>query len=179
MSQTTLSPIAAAIEPLRLSMIELCVAAMTRRIDKAQAELEEGGWDLQVVAPYPHSRMSRNEYMSKKWRHEFFTRLSKWTVSSRPMNAPCPVTWSSEGAARLIEETKKAASASYEDFVAKMEKKVGAHSAAKLVVEGTWNYSVIEVETPVGVQRWKTQQIVNVSVLGKLFNQWPTRLLIK
>jgi hypothetical protein len=27
------------------------------------------------------------------------------------------------------------------------------------------------------VERWKTQQIVNVSRLGKLFNQWPTRQL--
>jgi hypothetical protein len=24
-------------------------------------------------------------------------------------------------------------------------------------------------------QVWRTQMIVNVSVLGKLFNQWPTR----
>jgi hypothetical protein len=38
-----------------------------------------------------------------------------------------------------------------------------------------WTGSTLTVDTTRGTQRWETQVIVNVSCLGKLFNQWPTR----
>ena len=39
-----------------------------------------------------------------------------------------------------------------------------------------WSYSFLYVTTPSnGDQCWKTQQIINQSKLGKLFNQFPTR----
>ena len=39
-----------------------------------------------------------------------------------------------------------------------------------------WGYSVLTVTKEDGsVERWKTQQIMNISVLGLLFAQWPSR----
>lgn len=176
-TETTMTHIAAAVQPLKQATVDRSVAMMQRHIESVRTALEGAGWDLNLVAAYPHSRMSRPEYMQKKARYEFFNRLTRWAESSHRPGTPLFVVWSDEAAARLLVEAAEMAAASYEAFVAKLEAKVGEHSEAKLIVNGTWAYSVLEVITPVGVQRWKTQQIVNVSVLGKLFNQWPTRLM--
>lgn len=40
-----------------------------------------------------------------------------------------------------------------------------------------WSDSFVNVTTANGKQVWKTRMIINVSCLGTLFNQWPTRLM--
>lgn len=41
---------------------------------------------------------------------------------------------------------------------------------------GVWFQSELDVVTVAGErQTWRTKMIFNVSCLGKVFNQWPTR----
>jgi hypothetical protein len=50
------------------------------------------------------------------------------------------------------------------------------HADASITGTHIWGHSVLTVTLPNGtVERWKTQQIVNQSKLGLLFNQWPSR----
>lgn len=75
---------------------------------------------------------------------------------------------------RFIDEVKEATGGSFDAYVAKLVAKVGDCDSAS--VEGyLWQYSILTVTKGETVERWKTQQIVNVSCLGKAFNQWPTR----
>ena len=59
-------------------------------------------------------------------------------------------------------------------YVAKLTEKVGACDAAAVTGE-LWQESLLVVRKGETVERWKTQQILNFSVYGKAFNQWPTR----
>jgi hypothetical protein len=64
----------------------------------------------------------------------------------------------------------------YTAFIQKLEGKVGAHTAAALDGSHVWGFSILTVTKADGtVEKWKTEQIINVSVLGKVFNQWPSR----
>lgn len=176
----TTTQIALAVAPLKQVSIDRAELAMTEALAKVQAEFEAAGCDLEVVAPYPNSRIygTRKTYMPQVARYELFRRLTQRTAEgSRRPGTPDIAEWDAAAALRMVEGAKETAAADYEAFVAKLEAKVGEHSACAMIRSGTWAYSVLEVVTPAGTQRWKTQQIVNVSVLGKLFNQWPTRLM--
>ncbi len=63
-------------------------------------------------------------------------------------------------------------------FICKLVAKVGEVTEASIAGNHIWGESYLTVTTIAGAkQTWKTQQIVNVSVLGNYFNQWPTRLM--
>lgn len=78
----------------------------------------------------------------------------------------------------LVKQARQAASDSYDAYVAKMIAKIGDVTEATMQTSSNvWGYSVLEVTTVAGERQiWTTQQIVNRSVHGKLFNQWPSRL---
>ena len=78
----------------------------------------------------------------------------------------------------FIDAERAEAAASFEAYVAKLVHKVGEGVTAA-TVEGTqlWRISYLTVAKGETVERWKTQQIVNYSVLGNSYLQWPTRLV--
>lgn len=77
---------------------------------------------------------------------------------------------------KFIQAAKADAAAQYEAFVAKLQQKIGEVKNATLKGNHVWSYSILTVEKPDGtVEHWKTQMIINVSKLGKMFNQFPTR----
>lgn len=60
--------------------------------------------------------------------------------------------------------------------MAKLIGKIGPVTSATIKGNHVWGHSVLTITNPDAVvEHWKTRQIVNVSKLGKLFNQWPTR----
>lgn len=76
----------------------------------------------------------------------------------------------------FVEKVRKQASDNHDAFVAKLTSKIGAPVlSASLFGDHVWDFSNLTVETAEGRQIWRTQMIVNCSVLGKLFNQWPSR----
>ena len=92
------------------------------------------------------------------------------------MNDPVPVKMDREEIARFIKNSKEEAAAQYDAFVAKLIRKIGVVETAELTGNHVWSYSYLNVTKADGTKEsWKTQMIVNVSKLGKLFNQWPTR----
>ena len=71
-----------------------------------------------------------------------------------------------------------------ESFVIKMTKKLNDSNGGKregsmefTCTNNPWNHrQILIMYTVASKQLWNTQCIINCSVLGKLFNQWPTRL---
>jgi hypothetical protein len=83
---------------------------------------------------------------------------------------------SAEKGEKFVQEARENAAFQYEAYVAKLNKKIGPAKSASLTGNHVWGYSFLTVVTESGeTQIWKTQMIVNVSKLGKLFNQFPTR----
>ena len=91
------------------------------------------------------------------------------------MSEPCLVMMDAGRIELFLKQVALDAAADFDAYVGKLTKKVGDVVSAK--VEGAlWQGSRLTVTKADGsIERWNTQQIINVSVLGKLFNQWPTR----
>lgn len=84
-------------------------------------------------------------------------------------------------------EAKAYAQRVTESFITKLAMKMEIHAQKSgltldlskgVTHEGNiWNGSVVTYQTTTVPVRWATKTILNYSVLGKAFNQWPTRLL--
>lgn len=174
----TANPIAAAIEPLRQISVDNAVAKANRIIAKAHKELAEGGYDLRVVAPRLIPTLSSQEDCDRNTAiRALYTSLTDCKHSTGNSNMRVP---SQEAEARFIEQTKEAASFQFDKYIAKMISKIGDVDSAELThsfESNIWGHSVLTVVIAGATQRWHTQQIINTSKLGKLFNQWPTRLM--
>ena len=170
-----MTPIAQAVEPLRQEAMEQAAQVVTTYVKSLLARLEAAGMDLNVMAPMPTSTMSRQDYLNAKNLRATMLRLTLPTEATRRPGQPAVRTVNQAAVNEFVEQARRDASDAYSAFVAKLEKKVGEHSAAALDGSHVWGFSILTVQTPAGAQRWKTQQIVNVSSLGKVFNQWPSR----
>jgi len=173
------TPIALAVEPLRQLAIERAEEAAHKMIERATAELEAAGNDLKVVAPYPSSNLSTAEYRKQLAKYQFFVSI---TTSRDPIAASMTrystnlIDISPELVERFIQRSRENASFEYEAFVTKLVAKVGEVKTAKLEGDSVWQYSYLTVTKQDGSKEcWKTQMILNQSIYGKLFNQFPTR----
>jgi hypothetical protein len=169
--------IAEAVEPLRSAAMDRAEQFARNYAGRLLADLEAAGWDANVSAPYPNaSRLGRNDYLAAKLKYEIVRRLTRSANerSRSPRDTDLRAA-DPERLERFVQEAREDADAQYSAFIAKLEGKIGAHSDAVLSGNHVWDYSFLTVETPAGRQTWKTQQILNVSKLGKVFNQWPTR----
>lgn len=176
-----MSPIAQAVEPLRQDAMASATEYARKLAATMAANIEHAGWDINVAYPHPRGTLGRAEYKRAAMLcqlAQYFTKTDevKHSVCRRPSD-PHYVVLDQAGIDRYVEEARKDASAQYDLFIAKLEEKVGAHSGATLNGNHVWGHSILMVVTPSGIQHWKTQQIINTSVLGKVFNQWPTRLV--
>ena len=169
-----MSPVKQAVLPLKADAIARAEQKAEITIRVIKDALAHGGWDIDKVAPYPKGSDSKyHEKMSKRCLYESVT---TWTKSSRAMHEPNIRKEHPEAETRFIQASKENAAAQYDAFIEKLEDKIGLHRSASLQGNHVWSYSILTVELETGdIQRWKTQQIINVSKLGKLFNQWPSR----
>lgn len=165
------TPIALAIAPLRKEAADDAREWAQRDAASARARLPVGNFDLDTIAPSWTPGASKAE------------RAVAAELRAYLMQFLDPVwggywIWSDERVRRYVERTVRETEAAFDAFVLKLDGKVGAHTAAELIAGATWGYSILRVTLADGtVQKWKTQRIVNCSSLGKLFNQWPTRLV--
>lgn len=75
-----------------------------------------------------------------------------------------------------LDATWQMASGSYDAYVHKMIEKIGKPVSGASVRGNPWSGSTLDVTCTDGeTQVWSTKMIINVSVLGKLFNQFPSR----
>lgn len=169
--------IAEVVEPLRSRSVARAEQFARSYVNGLMVELEYAGGDAQVAAPYPSSsRSTRNEYIAGVTKYKMVRRLTRPVGPQTYRPSDPDIRTPDEGNIEaFVKEAREEADAQYSAFIAKLEAKVGAHSDAKLIGDHVWGHSILTVDTPSGRQNWKTQQIINVSKLGKVFNQWPTR----
>lgn len=171
---TTTHPVEAAVLPIKVDAIERAEQEARRIIERYTELLAENGMDAEKVAPYPRNAYS-NRYHVERGRYYLVCSLTKSIQSTHRINEPRIVQMDPAGCERFVAQSRQAAAEQYDAFVAKLIKKIGDCDAADLTGNHVWGYSVLTVTKGEAIERWKTQQIVNVSKLGKLFNQWPTR----
>lgn len=181
MNTLELNPIRLAVEPLRQIAMDSAEAAARKQIARVYAELEACGWDAEQYAPYPDSRKihDRSKWKQAEAKYQFVRSLTDSTGSARRHNDPEIRTSSAERAENHVELCRKAAAHSYDAYVAKLIFKIGACESATLQNNcGVWFDSTLTVSKADGsTERWNTKMILNCSVLGLLFNQFPTRKL--
>ena len=160
----------------RQQVLEGATQYATDYVERVTRNLELNGYDLNVVAPLPTSKMGRNEYVQMKNARCRIEALVNHAVASRRMGDPCIVFINPVKVENYIQEYRAAAIASVEAFVIKLADKVGDIVQATADKSPVWNGSVLTVAKADGtVERWHTKMSVNVSKLGKFYNQWPTR----
>lgn len=165
-----------AVSHLKEEAVERATKNAVELIDTVLAELEAADWDLNVAAPRAKNVYDRKTYVSMNAKHTLYGSIATYTKTSLSRNEPNIRKQCNESEARFINIVREDAAAQYEAFVAKLTEKVGEVSSATLEGNHVWGYSFLTVETAEGEsQIWKTQMIINVSKLGKLFNQFPTR----
>ena len=171
--------IAESVLPLKQAAEDRARTAIVECIDATLADLAAVGNDVNVFAPYPQSGIGRKEYMIRLARRQFVESITAAVKSSLRTNEPYIRVPSTEGRERAINNTVEAATAAYDAYVAKLESKIGEVADAVLSTGGgVWYDSKLAVVKLNGItETWSTKCILNVSSLGKVFNQWPTRLL--
>ena len=173
-----MNPIESAVAPLKSQAIERAEKEATALVARIATNLAKAGWDLKIVAPSPNGNMPRAEYVRARAKLDLYSSLVTSVDIYRPINQPHTVRLDGKKVALFIDKSKKNAAAQYDAFVTKLVAKIGDVTHAHLTGSHVWGYSVLSVTKPDGlIENWKTQQIVNVSVLGKFFNQWPSRKL--
>ena len=177
------TPIAIVVAPIKAKAMDRAEERYRQQIAKVKAILEGADMDINKVAPHPKGTLNRKDYSMAVARHSFFSSLVKTDSVRNPsvrMNSTHYVLWDLEAVERGVERIREAAAADFIAYVGKLNAKVGKHKAAVLVQDTNylWHDSTIIVTLEDGTtQRWNTKVIVNCSVLGTLFNQWPTRLI--
>lgn len=163
-----------------------------RQLMKQKAEvfqtLEKDGWDAEKSFAYPRSSyISKVDYLLQASRHKLCEQLTESTAKfGRGFNQPNPRKPRFGIDFKLARQAEEMSIAALEGFACKMSGKIDLEAAkthstvATVTYQGgldPWGYSHIKVALNDRTQWWRTRMIINVSCLGKLFNQWPTRLV--
>jgi hypothetical protein len=187
------SAIAKAFLPMKTEAMEYARVEATKYNEALRDRLEKADWNLDKIVPVAPEGSSveavktanarRNAYMRVAKRDdarliaEGFMKPSKYKKGEHVLvdGAPTYLTYDAEKAQRAIEQDVAETASVFDSFVTKMDHKVGEHDSAE--VEGRpWIGATVTVTKGRVKEVWHTQQIINRSVYGKLFNQWPTRL---
>lgn len=170
------NPIYAAIAPQKDAAVAHAMEYTRERLTEWVKQFPVGS-DLKDLAPRGDSwKDSRKTYQSKNARHNLACRVLLLDRGTHPHYTQKVLGVDEEGIERLCNEAGNEAATSFNLYVAKLTEKVGTCDSAS-VTGWLWQNSVLRVTKGATVERWNTQQIVNFSVYGKAFNQWPTRLL--
>lgn len=168
-----INPIEAAVAPLKKDAVERAIKEAHNLIEHLSRRLNECEGNADTLAPYP--RYNDPAYKEKRARRELLESLSKSVKVTRSYNEPDIREMDGDRINAFVKNAMALAASQYDAFVSKLVTKIGPVESAKLEGNHVWGYSILSVAKEGANENWKTQQIVNVSVHGKLFNQWPTR----
>ena len=172
-------PVTKAVEPLKAEAVKMATMNARAYIQIVTKTIADHGGDFDKAYPRPDTYDRAYKY-KMAIRNEARTMVIRTNKENYSLSRPTPylVAMDAEGCERFVTGEVKQAEASYDAFVCKLVHKVGDCTSAELDGNRTWSSSIMTVIKPDGsVQRWKTKMIVNRSVLGKFFNQFPTRLM--
>jgi hypothetical protein len=168
-TEATFAILVAALEPLRAAYEVQVIGHITNIVEDYAAKLAKFGNDYNAAFTVQHTHCNR-VYIP----NGFF----QWfTASGRIATIHADVT------NRIAKAAKEQATDEFLSFAAKMTGKIdtAANGVAVAKIDATssgriWEQSTTSVTLTNGTtQVWHTQSIVNTSVLGNMFNQWPTR----
>ena len=170
------TPVARAVAPLRAVAMDSADAAMIAKITRVLSELERVSWDLAVYAPCPHSHMSTESYRQASAKRNFAKMITRGVKHTLRPNDPEIVQRDEQGITRAIKACRAMAAETYDAYVWKLCGKIGDCLSATLSSNnGLWLDSTLTVTKATGAENWRTQMILNHSVYGLPFNQFPTR----
>lgn len=171
------NPICKAVMPLKVEAVERAAKEARATVAAVMADMEANGWDLQKAAPRARSfGVSRYEYRAASTKHSLYSSLTVSVEGSRHIDAPDIRKRDAKSVTKYVDAAKADAAYQYDAFVWKLCNKCGPVTAAVLKGSHVWGYSFLTVtKADSTTEVWKTQMIVNRSVLGTLFNQFPTR----
>jgi hypothetical protein len=168
-------PVALAVEPFRAEAIERTKQFAAETVEKVRNELEAAGNDLNKCAPFPSSKMYGYQYHTANAKYRLFHSVCKSREACSRPNQPNLADVSPERVERFIQDAAERAAIDYDAFIVKLCGKIGRCDSAEINGSHVWGYSLLTVAKGETIEVWKTQQIVNTSKLGKVFNQWPSR----
>lgn len=176
-----LEKVRTAILPMKEKAEEAAVSILKRRIAETLETLGRYyAWDRYKMQPYPNSlKMGRVEYMENLSKYRFLSEITTADKATRMMHEPDFCKADEKKIARALETARVLAGNTFEAYACKLAKKVGTDVvAADAVSEGNdlWQASTLQTYHADGTfTAWATKTIVNCSVYGKLFLQFPTR----
>ena len=169
------SAVAEAVQPRRDACVARALESAQSCVDRVLAELAAAGWDADKVAPSPTHAVGQ-AYRLAQEKRQLVMSLTTSVAATLRHGEPHIVRRSDKGIERFMERCRRDAEDQFKAYVAKLAQKIGHADHAELSGGALWDGSVLTVHKGELIEHWSTKQIVNCSVLGKLFNQWPTRL---
>jgi vacuolar-type H+-ATPase subunit H len=176
--------LAQALEPFRKASIDEASERARRVVEHVREEMAKHGGKLDESAP---NRADTGSQLKRQLFLRLATRIGpRQSLPSR--TSTYEVTPEAERS--FIDQAEHQAEANYQAYVDKMRRKIAKYettsgpitsvTAHSIVGRGDlWGGSTINIRFGDGtLQRWNTKRIVNISVYGMLFNQWPTRQIM-
>jgi hypothetical protein len=174
-----MNPIESAVLPLKEDAMNAAEQRAIETIERVATQLVEAGNDLQICAPYPSTRTHGcgHEYYKGLAKYQTFRALTRSRHSgSRSIRDPELADMDEQRKQLFIKKARENAAEEYDAFVMKLVHKIGDTTEAELEGNHIFAHSLLRVVKIDGSREtWKTQQIWNVSKLGKDFPQWPSR----
>lgn len=169
-----------AVLPLKEQAIKEADYRTRERIANCIAKLIAAEWNLDVVAPAGDYKADNEvKYRTKNGLRAFYLHfVKKVHTNVFARNTPAIVEVDNDGIEHMVTVARRDAAEQFEIYVAKLNGKINDEvMSAALAGTSVWSESHLTVVTRnKGTQVWHTQIIVNFSKLGKIFNQFPTRL---
>lgn len=174
-------PVGQAIHAVKSEAVEHAEQAARETVEKVRQELEEGGWDINAVAPYPYGLHGLQHDVAKA-KYSLFHELATSDPAKGYQRAargdPRYVVMDPDMIERFVDHRRRGAALQYDAFIVKMVAKVGEVVSAELEGSHVWGESFLTVEKKSGEREiWKTQQIVNYTKYGRPYYQWPSRIV--
>lgn len=175
-----MNPIEEVVMPLKVQAEKRAEQFARKIVEDVRIELEAAGNDREKVAPYPKcygpNALCGDDYHDAKRKYNLYAMFTRGRACGRRPSDPDFADIVPELVESFVKMAVLNAAAQYDAFVAKLVKKVGPVETAKLDGDHVWGFSILTVSKVDGtIEHWKTQMIINVSKLGLMFNQWPTR----
>ena len=172
-TEATFGLLVTTLEPLRASYERKLVAHLEGRVEAYVEKLATAGGDYTNAYTERTPRGDRTYIPADLFR--WFDAKNYGRIATVKSNV----------AEVIASEAKRQATEEFLSFAAKLTGKVDEAAdgvkVASVVAEaqnGVWEWSTTTVTLESGAtQVWHTQSIINYSILGKAFNQWPTRLV--
>lgn len=181
-----------AIAPIRDQMRAAYDTKLQEQYQTVKARLEANGMDFNKAFPRPSSSgMSRAQYVTARRTREAAEQwVSPDPDKPRPYrfedpNYVKPKHTDEQRRAVIDQKAKELAQMAYKDYVGKLSGKikdaangVPVADVSHRMGQDLWDWSVLDAKLENGeTLHFQTKQILNISVLGTPYNQWPTRLI--